>query len=519
MTQRDEAKTLIKPASQDRTQSVSVDSPPQGDEPTYVATHRLDYGLGLPPTVNENVEPDLPTRTRLPPFGERVMQTQTLQPGAVIKHRFQLVNEIGRGGMGVVYAARDLRKEEVGDRDSVIAIKLLSDDFKAFPEALRMLQQECRKAQTLAHPNIVTVYDFDRDEDTVYMTMEYLTGRSLKAHIAEQSFSPNDLSNAFRVVTGIVHGLQYAHQHGIIHSDLKPANIYITEKGVVKILDFGIARAVMESEAAKAEQRRFEQNPPQFTSGAEHSETVDLVALTPPYASLEMFQGAPPDPRDDIYALACITYQLLTGKHPFGLRSAYEALQERLVPERIKGLKERQWNALLRGLALERKNRTASAQEFLDHLLPKRKEPWKLTAAALSAMTLASAAYFMLQTPQVVQPSLFENPPPEGELSTEQRGVVDNMLEVAEAHLIVGRLISPPGGNALDEYNQVLELHPYDRDAIAGLRELLDKLADQVEIAMNNGDRAKARQLVQAGLNVNDKHPRLLDLLKKLKDT
>jgi len=444
------------------------------------------------------------------PYDETPAQTP-LSPGSIIKHRFHLVEEIGSGGMGVVYAARDLRKEEVGDQDSTIAIKLLSDNLKAYPDALSMLQQECRKAQTLAHPNIVTVYDFDRDGDTVYMTMEYLTGRSLKEAIANLEIKRNDLSAVLPIITDIVRGLHYAHQQGIVHSDLKPANIHLTDKGVAKILDFGIARAVMESEAEKAQHRNT--SPGNSQNETENTTNTELFALTPTYASLEMFEGAPPDPRDDVYALACITYLLLTGKTPF--ISAIDASEKRLTPKRAPGLTDREWQALLKGLALQRKDRTASAAIFLQSLLPKRREPWKLVAASLAVVAALATLFYVLKPPEIVEPSLFDNPPPEAELTDTELTDVKDILEIAEVHMLVGRLISPPGGNALDEYNKVLELHPYNRRAIKGLQQLLDKLSQQAEQALDEADTARATRLIETGLQIDNEHKQLLALKLK----
>src|SRR5215472_5194913 len=116
------------------------------------------------------------TTWRRPVDRSRAVTTPSLQPGSVLKNRFILEAPIGRGGMGTVFRARDLRKEEAQDRNPHVAIKVLNDDFKEHPGALQALQRESRKAQQLAHPNIVTVYDFDRDEGNVYMVMELLQG-------------------------------------------------------------------------------------------------------------------------------------------------------------------------------------------------------------------------------------------------------------------------------------------------------------------------------------------------------
>ncbi len=431
-------------------------------------------------------------------------------PGGLINNRFRLEYMLGQGGMGVVYAARDLRKEELGDSDSRIAIKLLSKNVQHLPNALRMLQQECTKAQELAHPNVVTVYDFDRDGDVVYMTMELLAGQSLGEYMADKEVPPSgqdasaDISERLSIISDIVQGLAYAHKRGIVHFDLKPGNVFITEDGTTKILDFGIARAVLTSGNKTA-------------SGAPGL-FDDLIALTPPYASLEMLRGLPPDPRDDIYALAVIAYKLLAGKHPFDELSATDVLRQNLKPERIPGLTDRQWKGLLSGLALKREDRILSAEAFLEALLPKKldRRYWLAVGTALTAV--AVSLFFWLQPPQIVAPSLFENPPPAAELAEADRNRVEQLLEVAEVHMMVGRLISPAGANALDVYNQALSLHPYNRRAIQGLKSVLDRLAQAAESALSVGERRRAEELIDSGLKIYPRHKKLLNLKQQLSE-
>jgi serine/threonine protein kinase len=426
-----------------------------------------------------------------------------IKPGALIKDRFLLLKQLGSGGMGVVYSARDLVHEEAGEKDSVVAIKLLSESFKEHPNALRMLQQETKKSRELAHPNIVNVYDFDRDGEIVYMTMELLSGHSLEDYLKLHQSHKAKPEEVWPIIRDIARGLMYAHEQNIIHSDLKPSNIFLTKKGA-KILDFGIARAAMQTEGQVAE--------------AKPDESGEVFALTPAYASLEMFLGEPPDPRDDIYAFACICYQLLTNNHPFNKRSAEEVYSTGQKPKKIDWIKERQWQGLLKALALQRANRMPTVGKLLDSLLPKRKEPWKLASAALALVAMLSLGYYFFRPTVVVAPNLFENPPPAEELSPARLAEVNDVLEVAEVHMMVGRLLSPPGGNALDEYRKVLEMHPYNRRAIAGLRALVEQLTQQARSSLQAGDRKKASELVQEGLNIHGKNPQLLALQKELEN-
>jgi serine/threonine protein kinase len=265
----------------------------------------------------------------------------------VIKDRFVLESRLGKGGMGQVYKARDLRKEEAKDDNPWVAIKFLGEEFSRHPKALISLQREAKKSQQLAHPNLLTVYDFDRDGDRVYMTMEMLQGDDLSGFKKIKFAEGKEPSNE-TLIEQMASGLAYAHQNGLVHSDFKPDNVFVTTEGRVKILDFGIAR-IMDSAVQKDS----------FDAG-------ELGAMTLRYASLEMLRrDSDPHPADDVYALGLIAYQLYAGAHPYGGRTALDALEQGLKPQPIKGLKRHQWRAIVGAIALERVDRTPSAEQFL----------------------------------------------------------------------------------------------------------------------------------------------------------
>jgi serine/threonine protein kinase len=290
--------------------------------------------------------------------GRAVADAPTLGAGSVVKDRFVLEEELGRGGMGVVFKARDLRKEEAQDRNPWVALKLLNEEFRRHPESLKALQRESRKAQQLAHANVVAVYDFDRDGGNVFMVMELLEGRSLDRIIRDNEGSGVGIEKAMRLTRDMCRAMAYAHEQGVVHSDFKPANAFLTKDNVVKVFDFGIARAVKRTDAVSGSVTLFD--------------PATLGALTPTYASCEMLEGLEPDPRDDVYAMACVAYELITGKHPFNRVSAVEARNKGLVPKRPRGLKRQQWRAIQHGLEFSRENRTASAQQFLNELIPRK---------------------------------------------------------------------------------------------------------------------------------------------------
>ena len=136
--------------------------------------------------------------------------------------------------MGIVYKAKDLLKVEAQDRDPYVAIKVLSEEFKAHPEAFISLQRESRKSQRIAHPNIVNVYDFDRDEDTVFMTMEFMDGCPLDEKINQYKTTGLPTDDCWEILFGLCSALSHAHGEHIIHSDFKPGNIFVTKKGLLK---------------------------------------------------------------------------------------------------------------------------------------------------------------------------------------------------------------------------------------------------------------------------------------------
>ncbi len=286
-------------------------------------------------------------------------QDTVLKIGSVIKGRFVLTELLGRGGMGIVYKARDLVKVQAQDSNPYVAVKVLTDAFKKHSSSFIALQREASKAQRLAHPNIATVFDFDHDGGAVYMTMELMVGQNLQKLIKEMPKDglPKDI--ALNYIKQLAAGLAYAHKQKLIHCDLKPANIFLTEDGTIKLLDFGITRAIKRD-----------------TDDIDEETTIFdpkvLKALTPAYASIEMFSGQDPDPRDDIYGLGCVAYELLTGVHPYKKVPAHKAKELSLKPPAIKKLSRKESAALQGMLELERKKRTPSVDNFLAELsLPK----------------------------------------------------------------------------------------------------------------------------------------------------
>lgn len=307
-------------------------------------------------------------------------------PGSIIKQRFKLMAVLGVGGMGKVYKGLDLLKEEARDKKPYVAIKLLNEDFKDHPEAFISLQRESSRQQKLAHPNIATIYDFDRvggPGTPVYITMELMEGMELKDHIKKVVKKQGGLpfEEAIKIIRQLVAGLAYAHDRRLVHSDFKPGNCFLCNDGTVKTLDFGIARAVKNPVTGETEKTLFDPG--------------QLGALTPAYASYEMLEGEEPDTRDDTYALGCVSYELLTGRHPFDKLPANKAKANNLKPFIVKGLKKKQNRALQRSVAFLRKDRSPTVEHFLEELEAKYiwyKSPLTIAAAILLIAILGGTA-------------------------------------------------------------------------------------------------------------------------------
>jgi eukaryotic-like serine/threonine-protein kinase len=347
-----------------------------GDE-THVQTNPRDRWPA-------HTMPSTPSTPSIPslglPGGHAGMEPERLKGvGDTLNGRFVLEECIGFGGMGTVYKALDLRKLEASDRKPYIAIKVLNVQFRGHPKSLIALQREARKAQSLAHPNIVAVYDFDRDGSMVYLTMECLSGKPLSQTLRTPGFAGMPYAQAMHIVEGVAKALAYAHERGFVHCDLKPANVFVTNANEVKVIDFGIARVFRK---------------PEEDVEATVFDPGSLGALTPAYASPEMQEHREPDPRDDIYALACITYELMTGRHPFDRLSAIQARGAGMKVPRPKNLGYRQWRALKHALSFERETRTPTVARFMEEMREPRRTGLYVTLGAAGVVVAGAIAAF-----------------------------------------------------------------------------------------------------------------------------
>lgn len=320
-------------------------------------------------------------------------------PGTVLRQRYVLEQELGRGGMGTVYRALDRNREDLPPQNRYVAVKVLREEFARRPDALQALRREAHQAQSLSHPGIVNVFDFDRDGGVYFITMELLEGELLSDLI--QRIRPGKLPRqaAFDILRDLGDAVAYAHSRGVLHMDLKPGNVMVTTKGEVRVLDFGLAHP-------HVTEPWISDHPPPFH------------AATPTYASCEQLDGAAPDIRDDVFSFACVAYELLGGEHPFGRSSAREARDQGHRPRRIRGLSRGTWRALRQGLAWTRGDRPRNLADLLQGLgllaPPQRAQPrhgferaaaqpgvsrWWLATAGLGILALGLYATWVGRAP------------------------------------------------------------------------------------------------------------------------
>lgn len=284
---------------------------------------------------------------------------QEVGAGYVLRQRFRLEEQVASGSMGVVYRATDLMKLDAEAADPRLAIKLVSPRIANNTLALRAFQGEVANTQHLSHPNIVQLYDLDRDGDTIFITMEWLEGESLAAALDRSRNVPLPDAQVCDIAQQLSSALSYAHEHGVIHADVKPGNVFLTAAGATKLIDFGVARSV-------------------GSLGDERS-----AGLTPVYASCERLEQAPPTPHDDLYSLACVIYRMLTGRRVFGSLTALEAEQRGMEPQPVGSISGAAWQALRQALAFRAADRQPDvarfARDFLGATSADRVDPHTLS--------------------------------------------------------------------------------------------------------------------------------------------
>lgn len=265
--------------------------------------------------------------------------------GTILVDRYELLEKIGEGGMAQVYKARC----KILDR--VVAVKILKEEFSTDSNFVEKFRKEAHSAARLSHPNIVNIFDVGQEDNIHFIVMEYVEGKTLKDLISEKAPLDNEL--AVDIAIMICDGIQHAHEKGIIHKDIKPHNILITESGIVKVADFGIAHASSKKT---------------ITFGGNIVGSVQ-------YISPEQAKGEPVTRATDIYSVGCVLYEMLTGKIPFDAESPITIALKHIhdepeLPREINGnIPASLENIILKAMAKLPNHRFISAEEMRNSLL------------------------------------------------------------------------------------------------------------------------------------------------------
>jgi eukaryotic-like serine/threonine-protein kinase len=349
--------------------------------------------------------------------------------GKTISH-YRILEALGRGGMGLVYRAEDIRLGRT------VALKLLPDDSDKDPSALARFEREARAASALEHPNICPIYEFGEHEGQPFLVMQLLTGQTLRDLLEDrksrdqQSKSISDrtatthgaglsLEQVLDLAIQIGNGLQAAHQKGIIHRDIKPANIFVTSEGQAKILDFGLAKLHHAAEPSDSVHSEGDHRGESLRGGETASLAVTEASLsgagmllgTVGYMSPEQLRNEELDPRSDLFSLGLVLYEMATGHHAFEgdtksvLRSA--VLGQPLVSARhlnpdLPAKFDQIINKAVKG---DREDRYQTASAMLLDLVSvkqkiqsRRQRRWRAVTAALLALLLAGGIVLLIKS-------------------------------------------------------------------------------------------------------------------------
>jgi eukaryotic-like serine/threonine-protein kinase len=333
--------------------------------------------------------------------------------GQVVSH-YRVLEKRGEGGMGIVYKAEDVR---LGRN---VALKFLPLSFEITPDELDRFRREARSASALNHPGICTLHDVGEYDGKPFLVMELLEGESLRERLARGALSRKEL---IEIAVQVLDALAAAHAKGIVHRDIKPANIFLTSQGRVKLLDFGLAKAITEGEVAT------EREIPQGAGGeGTSSSKVSMPAGTVAYMSPEQACGGKVDARSDLFSLGVTLFQMATGTLPFqgdSQTTLLESIRARppLRPRKLNAaLPAELERIVLKTLEKDRLARYQTAAELRSDLerlrpVPSRGALWAAVAAALVlalGVTLGGVKFgwfgALSTTPELIQRQVTANP-------------------------------------------------------------------------------------------------------------
>tara|TARA_R110001599_G_scaffold185680_1_gene379922 strand:+ start:5725 stop:7092 length:1368 start_codon:yes stop_codon:yes gene_type:complete len=432
--------------------------------------------------------------------------------------KYQFISELGGGAMGTVYKCFD------PDFHRMVAVKtihnslLIESGSEEFRERFR---NEMRAAGKVTHPNIVSVFDAGEKDNSPYYVMEMVEGEDLKNILDEKKHL--SLKESLSIIKGVLRGLSTIHKNGITHRDLKPANIFVSNEGVAKIADFGIAK-LDSSELTQ----------------------IGTIIGSPKYMSPEQCVGEPVDARSDLFSAGIILYELITGTYCFK-GDTTSAMTQKIMnadiipPSKIDAKLPKYLDKVLnKALAKKASDRFQNAVEFLDALDPEsnnaKASNKQLIIASFCVVVVGIITFFLLssapnssdktsksietskqdtgrlnnvvQSPQSSKNSAIVS------LSPEKTAKIEKLYKVAETYKRIGRFVSPAGSNAFDAYKIILSIDPQNQKALAGLELTRDAMVEKIDELRDDGEVGQAIAMARAGQEVFPNSTVFSDILK-----
>jgi len=422
---------------------------------------------------------------------------EALEPGFLLKDRFEIVQLVHSGGMSHVYKAVDNRRHLDGPELIHVAIKMMRRSVATGVNARLALEREAAKAQRLSHPNIINIYDFDEHNGQFFLVMEWLEGETVNALLRRTSGRRLEPQFAWRVIRSIAAAVQHAHFNNVVHADINPSNIFITDTQDIKLLDFGVAR---------------------YCGDQVDAADVRPVWATRTYASPELLSGSTPVFEDDVFSLGCVAYRLLGGTHPFAGLSSIEAKQADLSIPPIAGLAETESQTLSRALSYLRSDRPGTADVFStesaaasesvatnwQHVRP---SAYWLGAVPLAAIIILAGTWWLWQSSSETEESTIAGTALVDDQSTvavdatsatSEPTELDRLLSSAATAMDEERFLTPVDNNARDLYREALVIDSVNPIALGGLRAISDMYVQHADTQL----RAGAPELASADLAI-----------------
>ena len=397
----------------------------------------------------------------------------SVTPGETLAGRYFVIEKVDHCGMGLVYKALDRRREKAGMPVPWVALKLARPAAGRKAGTSSYLRQEFLKLSQLSHPNVVSVFDFDNDNGLDFLVMEWLEGQTLASLLTHITSKRIALDKAEDIVRSVGNALAHAHALGIVHGDVKPSNIFVTENRVVKLLDFGSSGHTPADGDAEANW------------------------ATRAYASCEVLAGQVPRPLDDVYALGVTAYCLLSGERPFGEMDATEAKQQGLDPQPLPADARDCWPAVQHALQFDAPDRPVNADEFLleftdppaEVVAPEERTRLEHIAygAVAVALLIALVAWTVGST---------------GSTPAGEQLALDN----AEQAFSAGRLVNPADDSAFAWYSSVLDASPDNERAINGMQQIAEHYLTSARNALLGDDPETAAENLATARRVMPDH-------------